>query len=219
MKWNFGLFRIERSEGTVHPVPPPPQDDSTSRIRAGTYTLLGELLSFPPDADRLDSLARINLARAGEHLPLESQWKGLRKAAACTGWQAATGEYRSLFAWGGTGPIVPFASWYMTGELTGPPLAELRFDLMSLGIEPREGSCATEDHVGSLCDAMGMIVACPEEFDPEWQQRLFRKYLDPWIRRFFNDLRDAPAARFYRAVAEFGLGFIEMEQRRFVSPH
>ncbi|MEA3412963.1 MAG: molecular chaperone TorD family protein [Pseudomonadota bacterium] len=215
MKWTFGLSRAGRGKGVKQVAPESWKDDSVTHIRAGTYTLLGELLSFPPTEKRLKSLARINVARADSHMPLAPGWEALREAAASTDVDTVADEFRALFAWGGRGRIMPFASWYLTGELMDQPPADLRFDLMSLGIEPREGSCATEDHAGALCDVMGMIVACPEEFEPASQEKIFRRYLEPWIGRFFADLQETKPARFYHAVGEFGQCFIEIEKQYF----
>lgn len=215
MKWTFGLSRAERDERAGKDVLGLWRENSVTHLRAGTYTLLGELLSFPPSEKRLKSLARIDVARADDHMPLAPGWEVLREAAARTDVEAAAAEYRALFAWGGRGAIMPFASWYLTGDLLDQPLKDLRFDLLSLGIEPRERSCATEDHAGVLCDTMGMIVACPEEFDPAWQEKLFRVYLEPWLGRFFADLQEAKPARFYRAVGAFGQSFFGIEKRYF----
>jgi len=215
MKLDFNISMAEPDHRATETAPRSWREDSLTHLRAGSYTLLGELLSFPPTEERLKSLAHINVAKADSQMPLAPGWETLREAAASTDVETVAGEYRALFASRGQGGITPLASWYLKGKPMDQPLADLRFDLMSLGIEPREGSCATEDHAGALCDVMGMIVACPEEFEPAWQEKMFRSYLEPWIGLFFSDLEQAKSGRFYRAVGKFGQRFIEIEERYF----
>ena len=43
----------------------------------------------------------------------------------------------------------------------------------------------------------------------------FERYLAPWIGRFFADLENAKAARFYARVGSLGRTFVEVERAAF----
>lgn len=43
----------------------------------------------------------------------------------------------------------------------------------------------------------------------------FARHVQPWAGQFFDDLAVAPSARFYRAVAEIGRTFTDIEARAF----
>ena len=47
------------------------------------------------------------------------------------------------------------------------------------------------------------------------QQRFFATHLQPWADRLCDDLAAHPAARFYRAVAQFTRAFISVEAQGF----
>ena len=49
---------------------------------------------------------------------------------------------------------MPYGSYYLTGFLHERPLARLRDDLATLGVERAEGNCEPEDHAGTLCEIM-----------------------------------------------------------------
>jgi TorA maturation chaperone TorD len=47
------------------------------------------------------------------------------------------------------------------------------------------------------------------------EARFFARHLQPWAGRFFADLETARAARFYRAVGDYGRVFLEIEREAF----
>ncbi|HEY5645072.1 MAG TPA: molecular chaperone TorD family protein, partial [Pseudomonadales bacterium] len=112
----------------------------------------------------------------------------------------------------GRGELVPYGSWYMTGFLMDQPLAILRRDLAELGFERQEDIKEPEDHVAALLETMGLMIG-EGDTSLDVQRRFFQSHMGPWMKTFFLDLQKANAARFYRAVGQFGEQFIEFERK------
>ncbi len=200
------------------------RDDSTNpsarattredELRAGTWTLLGNLLAAPPD-DRVLGVLRGIAARDGsEGDALADAWCQLRRAADGADPEALKREFNDLFIGVGGGELTPYASWYETGSLMERPLIRLRQDLQQLGVERQEGNSEPEDHAAAVCDIMAFIVS-DEDISYEWQRELFQRHVEPWMGRFFADVENAENARFYRAVGRVGSAFVELEQNYF----
>ena len=102
-------------------------------------------------------------------------------------------EFFDLFIGLGRGELLPYGSYYLTGFLHERPLARLREDLATLGIERVEGQAEPEDHAAILCEIMsglaGGSLAAPAGSD----RQIFERHLAPWIGRFFHDLEHAGA--------------------------
>jgi len=109
--------------------------------------------------------------------------------------------------------VVPFGSWYITGFLMEKPLAVLRTDLATLGIERQQEVKESEDHIAALCDAMAIIIRSGSEVSFSRQQAFYKDHIEPWVGTFFKDLQEAKAAHFYRSVGFFGEGFFDFESR------
>jgi TorA maturation chaperone TorD len=188
------------------------QDDH-QELRANTYGLLGQLLAGPPTPQLLGLLKEI-----GETGPasdrLGTAWKLLKVAARDSRQAALDDEYHDLFIGLGRGELVPYASWYLTGFLMDRPLAYLRRDLRTLGIERQNCSRDPEDHAAALCECMRVIIGADDV--PFSSQRIFfLNHIEPWMPTFFRDLREAQAACLYAAVGELGEAFLEFESRYF----
>lgn len=184
------------------------------QVRGNVYALLGHLLSAPPDAEVLASLAAIVPAPEGESL-LAASWQMLGDAAARATAESLRDEHTTLFIGLGRGEVVPYASWYLTGFLMEQPLARLRGDLQELGIERHEGVREPEDHAAALCDAMALLISGDDPAPVALQSQFFARHMEPWMGRFFRDLQQAASARFYRAVGQLGEQFIEVETKAF----
>lgn len=185
--------------------------DSMQALRAGTWNLLGSLLMGPPDAQLRARLAEADSGeQTGDEIGLA--WKRLAEAARRARDDALRREYQDVFIGVGQGQVIPYSCWYLTGMLADRPLIELRHELESLGIAMRENCSETEDHAGALCETMAYVIA-DEDVDFEWQKEIFRRHVDDWMERFFEDLDKAPSAQFYRAVAELGVAFLKLERR------
>jgi len=184
------------------------------RLRGNLYSLLGHLLSAPPEQPLLDTLAGISPAPNDATL-LTAAWQMLADAAARSAPGAIADEYLALFIGLGRGEVVPYGSWYLTGFLMEQPLARLRSDLADLGIERQDGVREPEDHAAALCDAMALLTAGDEPAPVAVQSRFFAQHMEPWMGKFFRDLQQAPSARFYRAVGQLGEQFMDVETRAF----
>jgi TorA maturation chaperone TorD len=211
-------LRLEEANGTSSGVVPPVPGANVVDLgdvdgaRADEYALLASLLLAAPDADLL---TRLSTLQGDTETPLGRAHAALGQAAASASAEAIKREYFELFIGVGRGELLPYASYYLTGFLNERPLARLRADMMHLGLERAEGHCDPEDHLGTLCEIMSgfasnhFVVAADDEHD------FFGRHIAPWAGRFFADLENAKAARFYRAVGALGRIFIDIEAEGF----
>ena len=186
-----------------------PQDEG---LRANTYSLLGALLAAPPAKPLLQLLTQITPAAGGGRDDLAAAWEVLRLAGERARVESLDDEYHELFVGIGRGELVPYGSWYMTGFLMDQPLAILRRDLAELGFERQEDTKEPEDHVAALLETMGLLSG-ESDATVDVQRRFFQSHIAPWMNTFLLDLQKAQAARFYRAVGQFGEQFIVFERK------
>lgn len=187
-------------------------------LRAANYALLGALLARPPDADLLAELA-VTEVEGGSDSPLDRAWRALAAAAAKADAQELADEYQELFIGIGRGELLPYASWYLTGFLMERPLTDLRDDLARLGFARQEGVSEPEDHLAALCEVMALLIADPDRSaDYATQRRFYTTHIGPYVARFWRDLDQAKAARFYRAVSQLGAAFSDLESKYFSLP-
>ncbi len=182
-------------------------------MRGNLYALLANLLSGAPGPDLLKVLTSIDLPEDGADSPLGEAFAMLRSAAGKVTPEGLADEYQEVFIGIGRGEVVPFGSWYLTGFLMEKPLALLRADLEQLGFRRQEHVSESEDHIAALCDVMGMIAADSQAAGAEQQAAFFAAHLAPWAIRFFEDLQNAPSARFYRVVGFLGERFMRVESK------
>jgi len=184
------------------------------RARGNVYALLGNLLAAPPDSTLLETLQGI-APEPGDDSLMAASWQMLALAAARADRNELRHEYDTLFIGLGSGEVVPYGSWYLTGFLMERPLAQLRSDLRALGIERQPGVTEPEDHAAALCDTMALLIDGGDPLPLEQQHDFFARHLEPWLGQFFRDLQKAPSARFYRAVGQLGEQFIGVETQAF----
>lgn len=186
-------------------------DGAEQQARAHAYRLLGILLAKPPAEEVLERLGRIDVPAPEEEDigSMGEAWRTLRDASVAAVAGPLHDEYHALFIGVGSGELVPYGSWYMTGFLMDQPLAELRQELVALGIERLENVKEPEDHVAALCETMALLIDTSAGADLE--RRFFTRHIEPWMRRFFVDLQRAKSAQFYRSVGSFGASYIELE--------
>jgi TorA maturation chaperone TorD len=188
--------------------------DDAEAARAHEYAFLSTLLSRAPDGDLL---ARIGELQA-DASPLGLAHAALAEAADNARADRVEREYFDLFIGLGRGELLPYGSYYLTGFLHERPLARLRDDLVTLGIERVQGNPEPEDHVAILCEIMAGLIggglAAPDGSD----RSLFEKHMKPWVGRFFRDLEHAEAAKFYARVGAVGRVFMEIESEAFALP-
>ena len=189
------------------------QRDPIDLVRAAEYGLLAELLGRAPDRARLASLSRLS----GDDTPIGAAHRALAKAAAAADPDAIEREFFGLFIGVGRGELLPYASFYMTGFLNERPLAAVRSDLKALGVERAEGLHEPEDHLAILCDVMAGIAA-GRFGDADAEAAFFARHVEPWAGKFFDDLAQAKAARFYGHVGALGRAFMDIESGAFALP-
>lgn len=182
-------------------------------VRINTYRLLATLLAATPSQDVLSLLQQIDAPTNNGDSGMAASWQSLRLAGERTTVEDVSDEYFDLFIGLGRGELVPYGSWYMTGFLLDRPLRVLRQDLAALGFERQEDVREPEDHAAALCETMSLIIDSSDEIPFETQRKFFNDHMGTWIERFFIDLQEAKAARFYRAVGQFGQQFIEIENQ------
>ncbi len=185
--------------------------DPEDRLRADTYRLLGRLLAAPADEETLRLLADSPVSDDDTYLAMA--WRMLATSAGRAEAGQVEDEYTALFIGLGRGELVPYASWYLTGFLMEQPLAKLRADLARLGFERRAGVSEPEDHAAALCEVMALLAEDGGSDSLQVQRDFFTAHVGTWLARFFRDLQEASAARFYRAVGQLGEQFIEMDHR------
>jgi TorA maturation chaperone TorD/DNA-binding transcriptional regulator YdaS (Cro superfamily) len=185
--------------------------DEIDLLRGREYALLGLLLGRAPTAETLAMIADLK----GDATPLGMAHLALAEAAAATDATRASREFFDLFIGLGRGELLPYGSFYLTGFLHERPLAAVRADLASLGIERAPGLFEPEDHIAILCEVMAGLAADEFNADETAQRVFFERHVKPWAARFFADLEIAPSSRFYKAVGALGRTFVEIEAQAF----
>lgn len=186
------------------------------RLRAGTWNVLGNLLSQAPGDEVLALLRGAGEADDAGHAAdaMAQAWQALRLAAEQADLDALAREYQDVFIGVGGGEVIPYASYYRTGSLMEQPLILLRRDLKAMGIERHDGVSEPEDHAGAVCEAMAFAITDPDvSFD--WQKSFHERHVAPWMGDLFKDVQEAPSAVFYRAVGGLGEAFLDFERRYF----
>lgn len=174
--------------------------------RANTYHLLTRLLARPPSHRLVAQLGEIPPWRqeSGED-PVALAWSELGEASRRAREPSVLEEYQALFG-EKPGALIPYASWYLAGEVNAKPLSLLRSELAGLGV--KHVGEKPEDHAGVVCDTMSLLI---ETEDPR-QIGFFTRHLKSWLPSFFRDLRHAESADFYRSVGALGEAFLEVER-------
>ncbi len=181
--------------------------------RAQFYLLLSRLLGAPLDTEVLQMIRGLE----GDDSDLGRAIHELSEIAASTSVDDATEEYNNLFIGITRGELLPFGSYYLTGFLNEKPLVELRQDLEGFDISRSKDASTPEDHIAALCEIMhAMIVGKFGEMVPlREQNRFFRKHIESWAAKFFDDLETAKTAKLYKPVGRIGKLFIEIENEAF----
>lgn len=177
-------------------------------LRAQHYGFLARMLAAAPSAGTLAEAAGVN----GDGTMMGQAYAALARQAAGTTAKEVEKEFFELFIGVGRGELLPYTSFYLTGFLNERPLADLRADLARLGLARAEGRHEPEDHIALLFEVMAGMAHGDIAGD---QRAFFDRHIAPWAALFFGDLAVAPSARFYRALAEIGRLFVDIEARAF----
>lgn len=190
-------------------------DEETAR--AEVYGLLAALYYASPTADLLAQLrvAVTEAPAAGGFL--EEPWRSVVALARGMSDQAVADEYDALFGGMGKPEVCLFGSQYLSGFLNEKPLAQLRGDLLALGLGRDERMPETEDHVAYLCEVMRYLIAGDDVAvaNLSQQRRFFVAHLQPWVGALCEALAAHPKARFYAALAAFTQAFVSVETQGF----
>lgn len=176
--------------------------------RLQSYALLATLLASAPSQELLQNIAAIEVTDADSEMG--KAWQQLVSASAQAQADELVDEYQQLFIGLTQGEVIPYGSYYQSGFLMEKPLAKLRTDLASLGLERQDDKAEPEDHAAAECDVMRLILSAngTPVIDA---QTFFNRHIAPWMERFFQDLQKANSATFYRAVGLLGETFINSE--------
>ncbi|MEZ5658317.1 MAG: molecular chaperone TorD family protein [Burkholderiaceae bacterium] len=187
--------------------------DPEDRARADLYDFLSLLLAKPADASTLSRLA----ALSPDDSPIGNALAKLARLARVTTPEITEREFTTLFIGLGRGEHLPYASYYLTGFLNEKPLAKLRADMATLGIERAEGKHEPEDNIASLMEIMGgLIIGRFGQVASLTDQRaFFESHIEAWAEHFFSDLAATESSVFYAAVGALGRSFMEIEREAF----
>ena len=126
-------------------------------LRANVYGLLARLLTSPPSDETLEIVR--GLADADDGTEMGTALANLGSLAARTPRAQAEDEFtRLFFGFGAGGEITPTASFYQTGFINDKPLANLRQDLLEMGIAVSGLNKEPEDHIAFLCEVMHGLI-------------------------------------------------------------
>jgi len=188
-----------------------PETDEVDLLRSHEYGLLAVLLGRAPSQETLARLAELR----GDASALGLAHIRLAEVAAEVDPDAVSREFFDLFIGVGRGELLPYASYYLTGFLNERPLARVREDLATLGIERVEEQREPEDHIAILCEVMAGLTSRQFPSEPGTNRIFFERHLKSWAARFFADCETAKHARFYKAVGTVGRLFMEIETEAF----
>ncbi|WP_249977781.1 TorD/DmsD family molecular chaperone [Vreelandella olivaria] len=174
-------------------------------LRADIYQVLASLLRQAPDAELLQWLATLEVEQDGSRLA--ECWAALATAARNSSPEALQRDHFRHLVGVIQGEVVPYASWYLNGELMEAALVSLRRDLRLLGFERCASTHEPEDHLAAVCEVMAMLVAS-QSLE---QMYFFQRHLTPWASQCFSDLAQVDSA-FYMALGQLGGAFMESEQ-------
>jgi TorA maturation chaperone TorD len=184
------------------------------RLRAHQYQLFARFLAAPAEA----GLLQLASGFAGDDTEYGRALAVLADRAGRTTPEAASREYHKLFIGIGSGELIPYASYYLTGFLHEKPLAKLRSDMARLGIARAATVKEPEDHIGALCEMMAGLItgAFGAPFELAAQRTFFDRHLAPWAPLFFEDLEKARSAWLYAPVGTLGRVFMGIETTAFM---
>lgn len=190
-------------------------DEETARSEI--YGLIAGVLYASP---AIELIAQIRVAvtetpAAGAFL--EEPWRNFVGVARSLTDQAIKAEYDALFGGVGKPEIYLYGSHYLSGFLNEKPLARLRTDLNSLGLERSELMRDTEDHFAYLCEVMRYLIAGDDVAVANLtrQREFFCVHIQPWANQMCDAIQNNPKANFYAALAELIRAFIGIEAQGF----
>ncbi len=190
-------------------------DEETAR--AEIYGLLAALYYAAPAPPLWDNLrAAVTEAPAAGAL-LEASWSEVVAAARTMSVEEVADEYDALFGGVGKPAVYLFGSHYLSGFLNEKPLAALRGDLATLGLDRGDEMSETEDHYAYVCEVMRYLIAGEDVAVANLtrQREFFTRHLQPWALLMCEAISAQPKARFYKSLADFTQTFTSVESQGF----
>lgn len=183
------------------------------RLRADLYDFLAALLARPPDTEMIERCR----ALGGDESDLGVAIGALQRVAASASEESVLREFNRLFIGLGRGEVVPYASFYLTGFLNEKPLAHLREDMATLGIQRAQNVHEPEDNIASLCEMMAGLIdgRFGQPASLGRQKEFFDRHMASWAPHFFADLKGAKNSLFYAPVGAIGAIFMDIEKEAF----
>lgn len=202
---------------TATPMPAGSSALDEETARAEIYGLLAHLYYQPPSTDLLQALRVAVTESPAQGAFLEEPWRQLVAAARSRDDTAIATEFDHLFGGVGKPEVYVFASHYLSGFLNEKPLAQLRTDLVALGLARDENMPETEDHIAYLCEVMRYLVAGDDMAvcNLTAQRTFFTSHMQPWVGAMCDAIETHQAAQFYAELARFTRAFFSVETQGF----
>jgi len=190
-------------------------DEETARSEL--YGLLAQVYYAPPAPDFIADLRAAATQAPTAGGLLEEPWCALVGVARELTDAQIAAEFEALFGGVGKPEVYLYGSHYLSGFLNEKPLARLRTELISLGLERMEAMSETEDHIAYLCEVMRYLIAGDDVAVANLtrQHSFFAGHMQPWVLQLCDALQKHPKARFYAAVAELTRAFMSVEAQGF----
>ena len=190
-------------------------DEETARSEL--YGLLAGVLYASPAIELIAQIraAATDAPAAGAFL--EEPWRSFVGVARSMTDQAIRDEYDALFGGTGKPEVYLYGSHYLSGFLNEKPLARLRTELNSLGLERSEAMSDTEDHFAYLCEVMRYLIAGDDVAVANLtrQREFFSTHMQPWVYLMCDDIQSNSKAHFYASLAELTRAFMGIEAQGF----
>jgi TorA maturation chaperone TorD len=190
-------------------------DEETAR--AELYGLLASLFYAPP---AIELIAQIRVSATDTPAAgafLEEPWRNFVGVTRAMTDLAIREEYNALFGGVGKPEVYLYGSHFLSGFLNEKPLARLRTELNSLGLERSEAMSDTEDHFAYLCEVMRYLIAGDDVAVANLtrQREFFSTHMQPWVNLMCDDIQSNTKAHFYGSLAELARAFMGVEAQGF----
>ena len=190
-------------------------DEETARSEL--YGLLAGVFYASPAIELIAQIraAATDAPAAGAFL--EEPWRNFVGVTRSITDQAIRDEYDALFGGIGKPEVYLYGSHYLSGFLNEKPLARLRTELNSLGLERSEAMSDTEDHFAYLCEVMRYLIAGDDVAVANLtrQREFFSTHIQPWALLMCDDIQNNTKAHFYASLAELTRAFMGIETQGF----
>lgn len=190
-------------------------DEETARSEL--YGLLAQVYYASPAPEFIAKLRLAATQAPAAGGLLEEPWRALVGVTRELSDASIAAEFETLFGGVGKPEVYLYGSHYLSGFLNEKPLARLRTELASLGLERMASMSDTEDHIAYLFEVMRYLIAGDDVTVANLtrQHSFFAEHIQPWVLQLCDALQKHPKVRFYAAVAELTRTFMSVEAQGF----